>query len=65
MEVEEVGCMEEVITTGVEAELEIATEGATGGTEEAKEDESLTEEPPVTINVGSQPWHPAVPQVSF
>ncbi|XP_063592428.1 large proline-rich protein BAG6-like [Penaeus indicus] len=62
MEVEEVGCMEEVITTGVEAELEIATEGATGGTEEAKEDESLTEEPPVTINVGSQPWHPAVPQ---
>ena len=62
MEVEEVGCMEEVTTTG--SELEIAVEGATGGTTEAKEEEALVDEPPILINDKPQPWHSAVPHVS-
>ncbi|KAG7161488.1 Large proline-rich protein BAG6-like [Homarus americanus] len=62
MEVEEVGCMEEVTTTAIESELEIAVEGATGKTDREKEEDSLTEEPPIIINGGTQPWHSAVPQ---
>ena len=62
MEVEEVGCMEEVTTTG--SELEIAVEGATGGASEAKEEETLVEEPPIIITDKPQPWHSAVPQVN-
>ncbi|MPC30732.1 Large proline-rich protein BAG6 [Portunus trituberculatus] len=59
MEVE-VGCMEEVTTTG--SELELAVEGATGGASEAKEEETLVEEPPIIITDKPQPWHSAVPQ---
>ncbi|KAG0701605.1 Large proline-rich protein BAG6 [Chionoecetes opilio] len=62
MEVEEVGCMEEVTTTG--SELEIAVEGATGGTPEAKVEEALVEEPPIIISDRPQQWHSAVPQVT-
>ncbi|XP_066951680.1 large proline-rich protein BAG6 isoform X3 [Macrobrachium rosenbergii] len=59
MEVEEVGCVEEVTTSRGEVE-DNATVGR--GSEEEKEEEPLTDEPPITINVGSQPWHSAVPQ---
>ncbi|XP_068228771.1 large proline-rich protein BAG6-like isoform X2 [Palaemon carinicauda] len=59
MEVEEVGCVEEVTTSRAEVD-DNATVGR--GSDEEKEEESLTDEPPVTINVGSQPWHSAVPQ---
>lgn len=61
MEVEEVGCMEEVTTTG--SELEIAVEGATGGTTDAKDEEAL-EEAPIIISDKPQQWHSAVPQVN-
>lgn len=61
MEVEEVGCMEEVTTTN--SELEIAVEGATGGATDAKEEETL-EEPPIIISDRPQEWHSAVPQVN-
>lgn len=62
MEVEEVGCMEEVTTTGLESELEITVEGATGKPDEDNEEDPLAEESPIIINGGSQPWHSAVPQ---
>ncbi|KAK7074122.1 hypothetical protein SK128_012406 [Halocaridina rubra] len=60
MEVEEVGCVEEVTTSGGESEV-----GAVGSSEEEEPKDVnsiIAEEPPVTINMGSQPWHSAVPQ---
>ncbi|XP_071529720.1 uncharacterized protein [Panulirus ornatus] len=62
MEVEELGCMEEVTTTVMEPKIKITVEGATGGTDEEEEEDPLSEEPPIIINGGPQPWHSAVPQ---
>lgn len=63
MEVEELGCMEEVTTTVMEPKIKITVEGATGGPDEEEEEDPLAEEPPIIINGGPQPWHSTVPQV--
>lgn len=63
MEVEEVGCMEEVTTTGMDSENEIVSEGAIVENNEEK-DEDLSEVENIFVDGVRHRLHASVPQVS-